>query len=250
MATTTKTLTPTNQTITLPDMTERPDASVLVDGIGKEGDAINALSDQMSQNSNEAGTIIPAGSDLNSYTTPGNYFINSISDANNIANKPVASSGRLEVIRSVAKTDSRFYQTFYSNSIPQNIYTRNYTASGWSDWYSASDKISDLGSTTTTLTVTTVRGTKLSGGAYVAGKLVVINFTFKAIATAANSPGIASISKTPLNDVALSVIDITSGITSAITGSIPCGIGTNGTIYIKEITTDHIYAVSGVVVCS
>jgi hypothetical protein len=43
MATTTKTLTPTNQTITLPDMTERPDASVLVDGIGKDADAINAL---------------------------------------------------------------------------------------------------------------------------------------------------------------------------------------------------------------
>jgi len=48
MATTTKTLTPTNQTITLPDMTERPDANVLVDGIGKDADAINALSDQMS----------------------------------------------------------------------------------------------------------------------------------------------------------------------------------------------------------
>lgn len=47
MATTTKTLTPTNQTITLPDMTERPNASILVDGIGKDADAINALSDQM-----------------------------------------------------------------------------------------------------------------------------------------------------------------------------------------------------------
>ena len=47
MATTTKTLTPTNQTVTLPDMTERPNASVLVDGIGKEADAINALSEHM-----------------------------------------------------------------------------------------------------------------------------------------------------------------------------------------------------------
>lgn len=47
MATTTKTLTPTNQTVTLPDMTERPNASVLVDGIGKEADAINALSEQI-----------------------------------------------------------------------------------------------------------------------------------------------------------------------------------------------------------
>lgn len=47
MATTTKTLTPTNQTVTLPDMTERPAASVLVDGIGKDADAINALSDKI-----------------------------------------------------------------------------------------------------------------------------------------------------------------------------------------------------------
>ena len=53
MATTTKTLTPTNQTVTLPDMTERPNASVLVDGIGKEADAINALSEQIT---NKAGT--------------------------------------------------------------------------------------------------------------------------------------------------------------------------------------------------
>lgn len=50
MATTTKTLTPTNQTITLPDMTERPNASVLVDGIGKDADAINALSEHIANN--------------------------------------------------------------------------------------------------------------------------------------------------------------------------------------------------------
>ena len=47
MATTTKTLTPTNQTVTLPDMTERPNASVLVDGISKEADAINALNSKV-----------------------------------------------------------------------------------------------------------------------------------------------------------------------------------------------------------
>ena len=47
MATSTKTLTPTNQTITIPDMTERPNASVLTDGIGKEADAINALNSNL-----------------------------------------------------------------------------------------------------------------------------------------------------------------------------------------------------------
>ena len=43
MATTSKTLTPTNQVVTIPDMTERPNASVLADGISKEADAINEL---------------------------------------------------------------------------------------------------------------------------------------------------------------------------------------------------------------
>ena len=48
MATTTKTLTPTNQTITIPDMTERPNVSLLTDGIGKEADAINTLNSNLS----------------------------------------------------------------------------------------------------------------------------------------------------------------------------------------------------------
>ena len=47
MATSTKTLTPTKQTITIPDMTERPNVSLLTDGIGKEADAINALNSKI-----------------------------------------------------------------------------------------------------------------------------------------------------------------------------------------------------------
>ena len=43
MAVSTKTLTPTGQVVSIPDMTEKPNASVLSDGIGKEADAINAL---------------------------------------------------------------------------------------------------------------------------------------------------------------------------------------------------------------
>lgn len=49
MATSTKTLTPTNQTITIPDMTERPNVSLLTDGIGKEADAINALNSNLAE---------------------------------------------------------------------------------------------------------------------------------------------------------------------------------------------------------
>jgi len=74
MATTTKTLTPTNQTITLPDMTERPDASVLVDGIGKDADAINALSDQIAKFDGST-TPYAGGQNPNNYTAPGVFHI-------------------------------------------------------------------------------------------------------------------------------------------------------------------------------
>ena len=71
MATTTKTLTPTNQTITLPDMTERPNASVLVDGIGKDADAINALSEQI------VSKQLTSSSNIDSLES-GNYFFASL----------------------------------------------------------------------------------------------------------------------------------------------------------------------------
>lgn len=61
MATTTKTLTPTNQQITLPDMTERPNNSTQVDSIGKLADAVNAL------NSNFSFVQIPSSTHLLDY---------------------------------------------------------------------------------------------------------------------------------------------------------------------------------------
>ena len=106
---------------------------------------------------------------------------------------------------------------------------------------------SNIGSTTFTATAVTSRGTILSGGAYTAGKLLIIQFTFKSASSATNSPGIVNINKSLPCDAALTAIDITSGISSAITSSIPCGISESGHIFIKEVVTDHIYAVSGVV---
>ena len=67
MAVTTKTLTPTNQTVTLPDMTERPDASVLVTDISREVDAINALNSTISNKIKLLGNT-PASKD---YTIDG-----------------------------------------------------------------------------------------------------------------------------------------------------------------------------------
>lgn len=87
---------------------------------------------------------------------------------------------------------------------------------------------------------------ELSNGGYLwQGSITVVNVKFKAIATASNSPQVMLLSKTPRCEVALSCIDITNGIENAIENSVPCGIGTDGKVYIKEITTDHIYAISG-----
>ena len=92
----------------------------------------------------------------------------------------------------------------------------------------------------------TNRGTMLSGRAYraIGGEYVFVNFVFKASTTLSNSPQCA-LTINSLMDTPLSCIDITSGIGTAITSAVPCGISTLGRIYIKEIVTDHIYAVSG-----
>lgn len=92
----------------------------------------------------------------------------------------------------------------------------------------------------------TARGTMLSGRAYraIGGQYVFVNFVFKSSSTLSNSPQCAT-TINALMDTPLSCIDITSGIGTAITSAVPCGISTLGRIYIKEIVTDHIYAVSG-----
>lgn len=47
MAATTKTLTPTNQTISIPAFTDKPDNRLQTDSTGKLADAVNALSEQI-----------------------------------------------------------------------------------------------------------------------------------------------------------------------------------------------------------
>ena len=86
------------------------------------------------------------------------------------------------------------------------------------------------------------------GGGYTSkGSLGIIQWYVKAKATATNSPIIITFSTQfrPKEVVALSCIDITSGITSAITSQIPCGMGTGGQLVMKETTVDHLYAITG-----
>lgn len=77
---------------------------------------------------------------------------------------------------------------------------------------------------------------------------VMLNLIFTSTVSASNSPGVINIGAlvgNPKYDCALSCIDITSGIASSITGSIPAGISTNGSVYMKECIAGHVYAISG-----
>ena len=84
------------------------------------------------------GEVVPTGSDLNDYVTPGVYAVTSSSSAANIDNMPVSTAGRLEVRESIASgTGEYIIQTFYrSNTQEAAIYNRVKTTnnSGFGAW--------------------------------------------------------------------------------------------------------------------
>ena len=79
---TSKTLAPTNVTISIPAMTDQPNASVLANCADKEADAINALNSQLSARFNN--TAITSMSDLISYF--GTYKIGLTRVSNTVGN--------------------------------------------------------------------------------------------------------------------------------------------------------------------
>lgn len=94
------------------------------------------------------------------------------------------------------------------------------------------------------LTAISSRGSITSGKAVRVGKMIHVNFVLSTTVSATNSPAVAFTNRA-LCETALSCIDITNGIASSITSTVPCGVGTNGSICMKEIIADHIYAITG-----
>ena len=111
--------------------------------------------------------------------------------------------------------------------------------------------IDELNNSLTQNTLSTIGNTQrvydMGGGYASKGSLGILQWYVKAKSTATNSPVIMTFSTQfrPKEVVALSCIDITSGITSAITSQIPCGMGTGGQVVMKEMTQDHLYAITG-----
>lgn len=139
------------------------------------------------------------------------------------------------------------YRAQFAIAVTSDTYAFRRSSDGgttWSSWHvlALRDDISILN---INQSATSNRGT-VTGQLLYSELECTVNLVFTSSATATNSPGILGISSyKPKQDSALSCIDITSGITSAITASVPCGIGTSGSIFIKEITNGHIYAVTG-----
>lgn len=89
------------------------------------------------------------------------------------------------------------------------------------------------------------RVTILTGGYLKQGKLCILNITFTATTTLTNIPGILTTSDIPIDTFVLIANDVTNGINN-IGELIPCGMQTNGTIYIAKIENGKIYKISGV----
>ena len=85
----------------------------------------------------DRGTLIPENSDLNNYTTAGNYYVSNSNSATTIANTPFKNAGyRLICQIGYTNNSSYMYQIAFGTS--GNIKFRCYSTSAWGDWISYS----------------------------------------------------------------------------------------------------------------
>ena len=76
--------------------------------------------------------LIPAGSDLNNYRTPGTFIVPNDSVASQISNMPYSASGRLIVMNRT--TSSYMVQEYYTTSSAPTKMIRNYNNGTWTSW--------------------------------------------------------------------------------------------------------------------
>ena len=120
---TSKTLAPTNVTISIPAMTDAPNASVISNCLDKEADAINALNSQIN-----GYTTMSNGTNLNTLTTTGNYMVGNIAQ---MTNAPAAcgSSGFFYV----SKNSTYIKQEFFGNLGSTHRFSYD-SGSTWTAW--------------------------------------------------------------------------------------------------------------------
>lgn len=146
MAVATKTLTPTGQVVSLPDMTEKPNASVLVDGIGKSADAINALNTNHGKiNSVSSGAGIV---DLDELFASIKTFTNNMNNgdvktagfgASSSADSTIFTQGG-QYAGHISKYASGNWTGFFTNNVGETIAVGTYN-NGDAKWHTSSREI-------------------------------------------------------------------------------------------------------------
>lgn len=109
---------------------------------GKDFDGSAALSwsidDIGAYSLKDRGTLIPENSDLNNYTTAGNYYVANSTSATTIANSPFTSAGYRLICQIGYTTNNSSYMYQIAFGTNGNIKFRCYGTSAWGDWISYS----------------------------------------------------------------------------------------------------------------
>lgn len=130
---TSKTLAPTNVTISIPAMADAPDASVFSNCVDKEADAINALNSQIGNiDWSTRGTQIPNNSDINTYRTPGKYYSSNTAATSTMSNAPVTGGFSLYVIINAYDWVNQYAMPANGQTIKHRFYADS--TSTWSEW--------------------------------------------------------------------------------------------------------------------
>ena len=134
---TSKTLAPTNVTISIPAMTDAPNASVLANCADKEADAINALNSQIAnlKGLSEAKASVTA-TDLNDCQYAGAYMFN-----NSCSNKPSGANYGVCFTIATSQPDNNgigwVCQIAFGTADATKLYMRTRINNGtWSEWKS------------------------------------------------------------------------------------------------------------------
>ena len=86
----------------------------------------------------DRGTLIPENSDLNDYTTAGNYYVGNSTSATTIANTPFTSAGYRLICQIGYTTNNSSYMYQIAFGTNGNIKFRCRSTSAWGDWTSYS----------------------------------------------------------------------------------------------------------------
>ena len=169
---TSKTLTPTNVTIQIPDFTDQPDQRVNSNCIDKEADAINSLNTAIANYVTAGGVskYVSTGS-MDDIKTPGRYFY-----ANQLTNRPSTTDGYLDVYA----LNANYIKQIAHESITYKMYVRYCNNGTWSSWdsYALTNAIQTVTPTidTTRVQSGTVECVIKGGWAFISGSA----FIFKA----------------------------------------------------------------------